>query len=198
MRPKKTTDSELLTAIYRCLIKHGITSSSKFIADEVGVSQATLFKRFGTKEAIIQRALLTPIAGHKIFALIQKEPSKDSPVEQIEKLLLSLLHFFEEVVPSMMMLRSKGGALHSIWKGDNSPPVVMRKMLTQWVERLQTMHHLRKIPADSIAFAMLGSAQHLAIRKHILHDTTMTNTDEEYLSSIVELFWNGIAKGESE
>ena len=198
MRPKKTSDTELLTAVYQCLIRYGITSSTQFIAKEVGVSQATLFKRFGTKEDLIRRALLSPITGHEIFSIIQQRPTKDSPIEQIERLSLSLLHFFEEMVPSMMMLRSRGCDVHTMWEGENTPPVMMRKMLTIWVDGLQNIHKLRDIPAESVALALLGAIQHRAMRKHILHDTTMTKTDEEYLSSIVDIFWNGIANGETE
>ena len=197
MRPKKTSDNELLAAVYQCLIRHGITSSTQFIANEVGVSQATLFKRFGTKENLIRCALLSPILGHEIFSIIQKHPTNASPTDQIEALSLSLLHFFEEMIPSMMMLRSSGYDARDVWEGKNTPPIMMRKFLTVWVERLQELHQLRDIPAESIALALLGAIQHRAMRKHILHDTTMTRTDEEYLSSIVEIFWNGIANGES-
>ena len=197
MRPKKTSDLELLTAVFQCLIRHGITSSTHFIAKEVGVSQATLFKRFGTKEDLIRRALLSPILGHEIFSIIRQQPTKDSPTEQIETLSLALLHFFEEMVPSMMMLRSSGCDVHGMWEGENTPPVMMRKLLTAWMEHLQELHQLRDIPAESVALALLGAIQHRAMRKHILHDTTMTKTDEEYLSTIVDIFWNGIAKGES-
>ena len=198
MRPKKTSDLELLASVYQCLIRFGITSSTQFIANEVGVSQATLFKRFGTKEDLIRRALLSPITEHDIFTVIQQEPTNAPPKEQVEQLSLSLLRFFEEMVPSMMMLRSRGCDLQSMWEGENNPPVMMRNMLTVWVKRLQHLHTLRDIPAESVALALLGAIQHRAMRKHILHDTTMTKTDEEYLSSIVDIFWNGIAKGESE
>ena len=197
MRPKKTSDIDLLAAVYQCLIRHGITSSTQFIANKVGVSQATLFKRFGTKEKLIRRALLSPIDGHNIFAIIKKQPNLASPKGQIESLSLTLLHFFEDMVPTLMLLRSSGSDLPTMWEGENTPPVMMRKLLTSWVEHLQELHQLRDIPAEPIALALLGAIQHRAMRKHIVHDTTMTKTDEEYLSSIVDIFWNGIAKGES-
>lgn len=200
MRPKKTTDSDLLNAVYRCLVRHGITASSQLIANEVGVSQATLFKRFGTKEGLIKRALVSPIIGHPIFLRLQKLPTKGSPVQQIEELSLILLRFFEEMVPCIMLLRSGGFDLPSIeevMETKNTPPIMMRILLTNWVAELQKIHELRSIPAESIALALLGAIQHRAMRTHILHDTTMTKSDEEYLASIVEIFWNGISKGES-
>ena len=197
MRPKKTTDLELLTAVYHCLVRHGITASTQLIANEVGVSQATLFKRFGTKENLIQKTLITPIVGHQIFTRLKQLPTKVSPVIQIEEISKALFLFFEETVPCVMLLRSGGFNLPSMMQGKNTPPIMMRTLLTTWVEKLQSIHEIRLIPAESIALALLGAIQHRAMRKHILHDTMMTRSDEEYLSSIVEIFWTGISKGES-
>ena len=67
MRPKKITDIDILSCTRNCILRFGVSVSTQTIADELGVSQATLFKRFGTKDALIQKALLQPIVEHRIF-----------------------------------------------------------------------------------------------------------------------------------
>ena len=52
MRPKKVSDEDILQTVRRCLVEQGGSVSTQFIADQVGVSQATLFKRFGSKQSV--------------------------------------------------------------------------------------------------------------------------------------------------
>ena len=60
MRPKKVSDEYILQTVRRCLVEQGGSVSTQFIADQVGVSQATLFKRFGSKSNLLQSAILLP------------------------------------------------------------------------------------------------------------------------------------------
>ena len=69
--------------------------------------------------------------------------------------------------------------------------------LTKENERLQEENRIRPISAESFALALLGAIQHRAFRRHILHDQTMTNSDDAFVSSVVDLFWRGISQGES-
>ena len=59
MRPKIKTDEQLLAAARSAFIEFGGAVSTTVIAENAGVSQATLFKRFGTKEQLMKRALGT-------------------------------------------------------------------------------------------------------------------------------------------
>ena len=51
------TDEEIIAATQRCVFKHGPAVSTTVIANEVGMSQGAIFKRFGTKERLILAAL---------------------------------------------------------------------------------------------------------------------------------------------
>jgi AcrR family transcriptional regulator len=197
MRPQKTSDSKMLETTLRCILKHGISVSTQVIANELGVSQATLFKRFGTKEALVHKALLQPISEHSIFIYLAKSPTKESVVTQLQSMSMALLHFFEDMLPCIMMLRSGGCDLPQIMKGEDTPPILMRRLLTKWVEALQEENRIRQISAEAFALALFGAIQHRAMRRHILHDQTMTNSDEEFVVRVVDLFWHGISQGES-
>ena len=55
MRPRQFSDDELLQTARRCFLEHGPGVSTGLIAEELGVSQAALFKRFKPIQAAMQR-----------------------------------------------------------------------------------------------------------------------------------------------
>ena len=115
MRPKKVSDEDILQIVRRCLVEQGATVSTQFIAEQSGVSQATLFKRFGSKSNLLQTAILLPSKSFhestELLNLLCAGPT-DTPVrEQITQLCLRLLKFFDEVLPSFAGLHASGLAV---------------------------------------------------------------------------------------
>ena len=197
MRPKKFTDEEILSKTRDCLLKFGAGVSTQKIAAALGMSQANLFKRFGTKSNLIRRALIYPVSNHLIFSLLQEKPSLQTVPKQLYTLCVSLLKFYEDLVPTLMMMQSVGIPIESEpICGVEHPAILMRKRLTEWFSCLHKQSLIRSISVESIALAVLGAMQHRAFRKHIIGDT-MLQSDEQFIHSIVEVFWRGISPGES-
>lgn len=197
MRPKKITDTDMLRCTRDCILRFGVSVSTQTIADELGVSQATLFKRFGTKDTLIQKALLQPIVEHRIFDDLQSLSTQKNVVSGLSSLCFSLLSFFEDTLPSIMMLRSTGCDVPSILRSKNAPPMVMRRKLTEWFDRLQQTGHIRQTSSENLALAMIGAVQHRAFRLHILLESNLADDNEQFVSSIVDVFWQGISPGKS-
>lgn len=199
MRPKKVSDEEILQTVRRCLIEQGGSVSTQFIADQVGVSQATLFKRFGSKSNLLQTAILLPSKAAKarsMIELLSKGPTEAPVREQMERLCLRLLRFFDDVIPSFASLHASGLTFNEPIPED-APPIVARKYLTGWIARLQEQGRIRKeVHPESIALTLIGAMQHRPIRIHLLRDTTLTQTDEEYVSSMVEVLWQGLSSSQ--
>ena len=195
MRPKKITDIDMLLGTRTCIMKYGVSVSTQTIADELGVSQATIFKRFGTKDVLITKALLQPIVEHRIFDDLQSLSLHNEVVTELSSFCLSLLLFFEEALPNIVMIRSTGCNFPSILQGDDAPPMIMRSKLTAWFEKLQQMGRIRKSPAENLALAIIGAMQHRAFRLHILQEKNLIDDNESFVSSIVDVFWQGISPG---
>lgn len=196
MRPKKISDDEILQTVRRCLIEQGGSVSTQFIADRVGVSQATLFKRFGSKSNLLQTAILLPSKASKarnLMGLLSQGPTNGPVREQMEQLCLQLLKFFDDVLPSFASFHASGVTLDEPLP-ENAPPIMARKYLTNWIAQLQGEGRIRKgVHPESIALTLIGGMQHRSVRIHLLRDTTLTQTDEEYASSIVEVLWHGLS-----
>ena len=120
-------------------------------------------------------------------------PTEEPVREQMEQMCLRLLTFFDEVLPSFASLHASGLTFDDPLPED-APPVQARKYLTSWVEQLQEQGRMRKdVHPESIALTLIGAMQHRPLRIHLLRDTTLTQTDEEYVSSIVEVLWQGLS-----
>ena len=100
-------DEEILRVVRQCIAEQGGRVSTQYIADQIGVSQATLFKRFGSKSNLLQTAILLPPTAQKateMMARLKAGPNDESVRVQLERLCLEMLRFFEDVLPSFASL----------------------------------------------------------------------------------------------
>ena len=195
MRPKKISDIEILQVVRQCLIDQGGTVSTQYIASQVGVSQATLFKRFGSKSNLFQMAAIIAPQAKKAIAFKNKLDSGPTaaPVkEQLRELCLDMLNLFDELLPCFASLHASGMTFDGPVP-ESAPPVQIRKSLTQWVESLQQTGRLRPgVHPESVALTILGAVQHRPLRIHLVRDTYLTQSDEEYIHAIVDVLWMGL------
>ena len=195
MRPKKISDLEILQVVRQCLVDQGATVSTQYIADQVGVSQATLFKRFGSKSNLLQMATIIGPQAQKAIVFKEKldrGPTNAPVKEQLRSLCLDMLRLFDEILPCFASLHASGMAFEESVP-ESAPPVQIRKSLTRWVETLQRNGRLRaEIHPESVALTIMGAVQHRPLRIHLIRDTYLTQTDEEYIHSIVDVLWMGL------
>ena len=192
MRPKKISDEDILEVARQCFIEQGSNVSTQFIADRLGVSQATLFKRFGTKLKLLQAALHIPIQAKKLLKKIEVLPSNLPVKEQLLELCLEMLKFFDEMIPYWATLHAAGITMPPILS-DDAPPIRARTGLTKWIAHLQQQGRIRQqVEPESIAIALIGALQHRPFRTHILRDRSMVQSDRAYVESIVDVIWRGL------
>ena len=175
---------------------HGVGVSTQTIAQSLGMSQANIFKRFGTKANLIKLALLHSIDSHPIFGMLAEPPQKGRALDQIQRVCMGLVNFFDTQLPYMLMLKSAGFDIPNMMKGNTvSPPIRMRKLLTSWFDVLKRDREIREISSQGLTMIVLGAVQHRAFRKHILDDLVF-ESDQRFVRSIIDIFWCGISCGE--
>ena len=64
--------------------------------------------------------------------------------------------------------------------------------MTNWIVDLQEKKRIRSCSAESIALSLIGTMNHRAFRRHILHDATMEDSEATFIQSTAELFWLGL------
>lgn len=191
MRPRQFTDLELLETARRCFLEHGPGVSTSAIAEELGVSQAALFKRFKTKQALMLEAL-APGPRPAWIAEVEAGPD-DSPVpEQLRRVVERINAFFEQMLPGIAVLRAAGiDPKEMAGRHQTPPPVQAHRALTAWFGRLHELGRARIPHPQSTAMAFLGAIHARHMLCHMLGDHA-PQTEPEFLQNLVDVFWGGI------
>lgn len=195
-RPRNVSDEEILAAARSCFLAHGPAVPTTRIADEVGVSQAVLFKRFGTKEELMVRALAPP-AVPDWLAMVDAGPD-DRPVrEQLMEIGATVGSFLRDLTPCVSILRASGVDLHAVFaRYEVPPPVLGHKALSAWFARAMEAGLLRRSDPDAAAFMLLGSFQVRVFMQHVVGYAPVPSDGEVYAASVVEVLWKGLCPGE--
>lgn len=191
-RPQAVSDAEILTAARACFLEHGPAVSTTVVAERLGVSQATLFKRFGTKDELLLAALAPP-AEPPFVPHLQAGPEPGDLRPQLIALAVEMGRFMDELVPCMMMLRACGVGPHDMLsRFAVPPPVVGLRALTAWLGRARDRGQVRAVDPQSVAVALLGAIQARSFLQHIAADPTVGGSADSYATALVDLLWEGL------
>ncbi len=192
-RPRTVSDEVILEAARSVFLEHGPSASTQAIADRLSLSQAALFKRFGTKQDLMLAALRPPIP--PFVAEVSAGPILDQPLlGQLRSIARDSVVFFRAMVPRLMVLKSSGVDLEQILKAfDEPPPVMVRRLLSDYFQRAMDAGLAR--PADPLATASLFlGAFHM--HSFMSHVTDQVMPDEDlfaFSDAVVDVLWHGIA-----
>ena len=198
MRPRTISDEQILEVVRTCVLEEGPAVSTQTIADQVGVSQATLFKRFGSKVHLISRALLLGMEAPKFIQTLEAQVDRSDPKGQLFKMATGMHRFFEKMVPCFSALRAAGIELPEALSKE-APPVRARLAIEQWIRTLQSegLAHATENP-ETLSIALIGALQTRSFRRHIIRDIFMTESDEAYVKDLVDFIWRALSTKEGE
>jgi AcrR family transcriptional regulator len=187
-RPRRITDDEIADAARACFLELGPAASVAAIAARLGVSQAALFHREGSKERLMLRALGP--GAPEVMDELEAGPHTDDPVAELVLLLGRLRAFLAEIVPRLIVLRAAGIDLGAPPVARRrAPPIELRHALAGWLERAASKRSLGGTPAV-IADAILGAIEarcfnaHLGGPSHV--EGHVEGNDDEHLRALVE------------
>lgn len=192
MRPRQFTDEDILDATQACILELGPSVSTTVIADRVGMSQAAIFKRFGTKEKLVLAALCRPMERHPISQLLGEGPTEEPIRDQMINMGEAILAVMRHVVPCMAMLHAAGINPAEHLRHEDSPPIKGRKMLTQWFRLAIEQGRVRTFNPHVMAVAFIGMLKARPFREIILADTALKCSDRDYVIQLVDILWAGI------
>ncbi len=189
-RPRQVSDEAIVEAARRCFLEHGAGVSTTRIAEEVGLSQAALFKRFGTKADLLQRALLPPAVPEWIAAVEQGLDDRPIP-EQLANLATAIATFFRDYIPCLMTLRASGHDIKQMLASryEVPPPVRARLALITWFDEAIAQGRMRSVDSSATAEALIGSLQGHAFLSHM---SGMQPDPERFAHCFVDLLWRGL------
>lgn len=101
-RPRIIDDEPLLAIAREVFVREGAFGSTREIAQRAGVSEAALFKRYGTKAGLFLAAMAPPAADPD--AIIRQAEAVDDPRRGIALIADQTLGFFREALPVILPL----------------------------------------------------------------------------------------------
>lgn len=197
VRPRQFTDDEILDGARKCFIEHGPGVSTNHIAEAVGVSQATLFKRFGTKQQLMMAAL-APRPNMDILRRIEAGPT-DAPLEdQLRELTTQMAGMFDRLLPCLMTLWGAGQNPHELFPDPSeAPPVRARRAMAAFFEKAQSQGRMAGGDPEMLAMVFIGGMKEAAFQKHILRDTSSGADADAHAAVLVDTFWRGVQPPET-
>ena len=191
-RTRKITDEQILKAAQAVFLEKGFGASTLEIAERAGVSEGSIFKRFSTKEKLF-------LAAMGLSNLPPWLPFLDTIVgqgelkENLKIIGLKVIGFFQENLPKMMMLRSKGLLLPAMMQSSSAPPIRNLKAMTKFFEQELAFGRIQASNPQTVAMIFLGSLMNYVLLKQI---SAPLPEAEDYVESMVETFWKSIQPNE--
>ncbi|MBC1223849.1 TetR/AcrR family transcriptional regulator [Nostoc sp. UCD121] len=206
-RVPKITNQQILEAARQVFLQQGFGASTLEIAQQAGISEASIFKRFSTKEELFFAAMGIPEKPVWVSEL-ESLSGKGNLKENLINICLQIMEFYREVLPQIVMLRSRGNAFPELG-GKEPRPIQDFKALTAFLEYEINQNRLRPCDPQTVAHILLGSLMNYvfleqissqkSIKKDILLIKSYLNSEDRgtevsaFIQNFVDIIWQGIA-----
>ncbi|MEO0647435.1 MAG: TetR/AcrR family transcriptional regulator [Cyanobacteria bacterium J06650_10] len=188
-RPRKITTEQILKAAQAVFLKKGFGASTQEIATTAGISEGSIFKRFPTKEALFIAAMgMSKVSS--VISFIESMAGQGDLQENLKEIGLKMIGFIQELLPKMMMVRSKGRPLPPmLTESGIAPPVRVIKALTALFEKEINLGRMRCSQPQIVAMMFLGSMTEYVF---LTQASAPLPSTEVYVGSVVDVLWNSI------
>lgn len=163
------------------------------IADRLGMSQAALFKRYGTKEKLIVAALSRPMGKNPLAEVLAGGPTDEPIPDQLVVLGVGIMTVMRRIVPCMAMLHAAAIDTKAHLGQDHAAPMQGRMLITAWFQAAMDQGRIRDMDPHIMAVGFIGMLKARPFREIIIGDDGLKCSDEAYVRQLVEQMWSGIA-----
>ncbi|MBD2159630.1 TetR/AcrR family transcriptional regulator [Limnothrix sp. FACHB-1083] len=156
-RPPKITNEAILTAARQVFLEQGLKASTVEIARRAGISEASVFKRFPTKQALFLAAMGVTETPDWVKRLSDRQPTANIKAELTE-ICGEMLAFYQEGLPRVFMMMAQKKMPHPPHSPHLPPPPVRdSRLLALFLERAVAGGWLRAIDSMALAHLLVGS-----------------------------------------
>jgi len=194
-RAARLDQETVLSAARRVFRAKGCHATVDEIASEVGMSGPALFKRFGTKQALMFEAL-RPAVSTDWLATVRAGPDGRPVDEQVLEISTGMATWMGDIVPAMAVLRAAGHHPDVIFEEYGFPkPGVILGELGAWLTRAAEGNRLRVDEPAVAAMTWLGALQVRAFMTHLSPDRKPVMPLDPYVRHVCDQLMRGWALG---
>jgi AcrR family transcriptional regulator len=162
-RTPTISNEEILAAAREVFLAQGLGASTLAIAEKAGISEASIFKRFGTKQALFLAAIGVLETPPWVKHLAPPTPAMRSELTDI---CTQMLDFYQEVLPRVMMMMTQHQMPHPQLMPP--PPVRDTLLLTKFLEQGMAQGYLHAGNAQVIAHLLVGSIVNYVVSQNVV------------------------------
>ncbi|MEH2002506.1 MAG: TetR/AcrR family transcriptional regulator [Nostoc sp.] len=206
-RIPRITNQQILEAARQIFLQQGFGASTLEIAQQAGISEASIFKRFSTKEELFFAAMGIPEKPQWVNEL-ESLCGKGNLKENLIKVCFEIMEFYRQVLPQIIMVRSRGNAMSELG-GKEARPMVDVKVLTAFLECEINQDRLRPCDPQTVAHILVGSVINYVFLEQMSSQVSIPTTElaigtylnsgvpatevSVFVLSLVDILWQGIA-----
>lgn len=198
VRPKQISDEEILETARACIMENGVGVAVQVIADRVGLSQPALFKRFGTKQALVMQALAPP-ERLPVLDWIESHPLEGPLLPQIEELLFKVWMTLKMLLPMIALIRTSSFDLETFFsRYETPPPVRLLRSIAEYLGRARENGQIRQdVDVAAAAQGLLGVLQGRVFFQFFIGIESNLD-DDAYIRSVADIISRGLQMTEDE
>ena len=197
-RPPKITNEEILAAARQVFLEQGEGGSTLEIAEKAGISEASIFKRFVTKQALFLAAIGISETPQYVKLLSSQTPTAEIRSELTE-ICTQMVEFYQKVMPRVMMMIQTKSSLPPLVP----PPLRDSHLLAGYLDRAISSGSIEPCDSATVAHAIVGAIHSYVMTQTISSKipfpipfvlpklTTIEPTI--FIHNLIETIWAGIA-----
>jgi AcrR family transcriptional regulator len=194
-RPAIIDDEKVLDAAREVFLAKGVNATTSEVAKRAGISQASIFKRFKSKQRLFLSALHAERVRQDWIGVFERRTAEVGVREALVELGLRAISFAGQILPLVLVSwsnRAEFGPPPGFEKGPYSPFSGVERMVAV-LGREMKAGRLRKHEPWLVARAVIGAVQSYALMSVVLKRPLGPPLEPEaYVRGVVDVVWDGI------
>lgn len=194
-RPVSIKDETIIEAAKQVFLERGIQATTAEVAQRAGVSEGSVFKRFRSKLDLFRAAMGDQLVVPEWTKRLASRVGQGDVRENLFEIGMSVIAFFRELMPLMMMSWSNPGpnGLPVLVSGPNPPPVRALKQMTAFFEAEMRAGRIEQHDPEIVARSFVGGLQNFVFFE-VVHRASgeLPLAPESYVRGLVNLLWVGL------
>jgi AcrR family transcriptional regulator len=191
-RPVTIDDQKLLEAARDVFLAKGGNATTEEVARRAGISQASIFKRFKTKQELFLAAMHIHRQRLDWIGLLQKRAPEIGLRRAMIELGVEIIGFLEKIFPLILVSWSNRGEYG--FARSKSGPARGIEGLADFLEREMDQGRLNRLEPWSVVRAFAGSLQSYVLMSLVTKSGIGPGWNpKDYVTGVVDVLWAGLA-----
>ena len=189
-RPTVIDETAILDAAREAFLERGFSVPTSEIAKRAGVSEGSIFKRYGTKAQLFSAALELPrVIPWK--SMVEERFSRPDTKQAMTEIGVEVLKFYRNYMGQMLKIHAHLKEIMHIESTEAPPPIQALNTLTEFFTQQSKQNLIDAAHPEAVTRMFIGSIVNYAFFE-IMFQYTPTPA-EEYIEQIVDTLWAGVS-----